>query len=390
MSQLVVGGISELFHVDETGTINLLHDAAFIVKNGVFSWIGSESDLPVAETMDCKKKAVIPGFVDSHTHLIFAGDRVQEFEGRMAGKRYAAGGIMSTVGATRAASDEELLLLYKRRVEEMLRNGITTFETKSGYGLSVKDELRSLKIASSLTDEVTLMAAHVVPAEYQDKRSDYIKLVVEDILPTAREFARWVDVFCDEGAFTAEETRQILEAASALGYKKRLHANQLKAGDGVKLGIEMGCTSIDHCSHLSNDDIAALSKSGVVATLLPIAEFSTRSPYPNARELLDAGVNVALSTDCNPGSSYSTSMSLAIALAVREMGMTPSEALKAATFMGAKALDRDDIGAIAIGKQADFLLLDAESHAHIPYRPGVDLISQVFKAGKLVLDKGMS
>lgn len=389
MSQLVVGGISELFHVDSTGTLSVLRDAAFIVENEVFTWIGSEADLPLEKNMDCKKRAVIPGFVDSHTHLIFAGDRVKEFEARMAGKRYEAGGIMSTVSATRAATDEELLTLYKKRVQEMLRNGITTFETKSGYGLSVNDELRSLRIASMLTDEVTVLSAHVVPVEYKDKRSEYVKLVIEEILPSAREFARWVDVFCDEGAFTPEETRLILEAASALGYKKRLHANQLKAGDGVKLGIEMGCSSIDHCSHLTSEDIAALSESDVVVTLLPIAEFSTRSEYPKARALLDAGVSVALSTDCNPGSSYSTSMSFAISLAVREMGMTPSEALKAATYMGAQSLAREDVGAIALGKRADFVVLDAESHAHIPYRPGVDLIAEVYKAGTLVIDKGM-
>ncbi len=389
MSQLVVGGISELFLVRESGATELLTDAAFIVENGVFAWIGKDSDLSVARTIDCKKRAVIPGFVDSHTHLIFAGDRVSEFEARMAGNPYEAGGIMSTVRATRAASDEELFDLYKKRVQEMLRNGITSFETKSGYGLSVKEELRSLKIASKLTDEVTVLAAHVVPVEYKDKRSEYVKLVIENILPEAREYASWVDVFCDEGAFTIEETRAILKAATTMGYKKRLHANQLKAGDGVKLGIEMGCVSIDHCSHLGSEDIAALSESDVVVTLLPIAEFSTRSAYPNARALLDAGVNVALSTDCNPGSSYSSSMSFAIALAVREMRMTPSEALKAATFMGAKALEREDIGAIALGKRADFLILDAPSHAHIAYRPGVDLIAEVFKAGELVLDKGM-
>jgi imidazolonepropionase len=390
MSQLVVGGISELFVVSESGATELLTDAAFIVENGVFTWIGKDADLPATLTIDCKKRAVIPGFVDSHTHLIFAGDRVSEFEARMAGNPYEAGGIMSTVRATRAASDEELFDLYKKRAQEMLRNGITTFETKSGYGLSVNDELRSLKIASMLTDEVTVLAAHVVPTEFKDKRSEYVKLVIEDILPEARKYASWVDVFCDEGAFTIEETRSILKAATTLGYKKRLHANQLKAGDGVKLGIDLGCVSIDHCSHLSSEDISALAESGVVSTLLPIAEFSTRSTYPNARALIDAGVNVALSTDCNPGSSYSTSMSLAIALAVRDMGMTPSEAIKAATFLGAKALEREDIGAIALGKRADFLILDAPSHAHIAYRPGVDLISQVFKAGELVLDKGMS
>jgi imidazolonepropionase len=389
MSQLVVGEISELFLVDENGNIDLLSDSAFIVEDGVFTWIGKEVDLPAQKNKDLQQRAVIPGFVDSHTHLIFASDRVQEFEARMAGTRYEAGGIMSTVNVTRAASDEELLAAYQKRVTELLRNGITTFETKSGYGLNVQDELRSLKLAATLTDEVTVLAAHVVPSEYRDKRSDYVKLLIEEILPKAREYARWVDVFCDEGAFSIEETREILEAATHLGYKKRLHANQLTAGEGVKLGIEMGCVSIDHCSHLSDEDISLLSTSGVVATLLPIAEFSTRSAYPNARQLIDSGVNVALSTDCNPGSSYSTSMSLVIALAVREMGMTPREALKAATFMGAKALERSDVGAIGIGKRADFLVLDAPSHAHIPYRPGVDLIAEVFKRGQLVLDKGM-
>ena len=240
MSQLVVGGISELFVVSESGATELLTDAAFIVENGVFTWIGKDADLPATLTIDCKKRAVIPGFVDSHTHLIFAGDRVSEFEARMAGNPYEAGGIMSTVRATRAASDEELFDLYKKRAQEMLRNGITTFETKSGYGLSVNDELRSLKIASMLTDEVTVLAAHVVPTEFKDKRSEYVKLVIEDILPEARKYASWVDVFCDEGAFTIEETRSILKAATTLGYKKRLHANQLKAGDGVKLGIDLG------------------------------------------------------------------------------------------------------------------------------------------------------
>ena len=389
MSQLVVGGISELFLVSESGDIDLLTDAAFIVENGIFTWIGKEVELPAQKTKDLQQKAVIPGFVDSHTHLIFASDRVQEFEARMAGTRYEAGGIMSTVTATRAASDEELLTAYQKRVAELLRNGITTFETKSGYGLNVQDELRSLKIAATLTDEVTVLAAHVMPSEYKENRSEYVRLVIEAILPKAREYARWVDVFCDEGAFTIEETRTILEAATQLGYKKRLHANQLKAGEGVKLGIEMGCVSIDHCSHLSDDDISLLSESGVIATLLPIAEFSTRSVFPNARQLIDSGVNVALSTDCNPGSSYSTSMSLVIAFAVREMGVTPREALKAATFMGARALQRSDVGVIGIGKRADFLVLDAPSHAHIPYRPGVDLIAEVFKAGQLVLDKGL-
>ena len=389
MSQLVVGGISELFLVNESGDIDLLSDSAFIVEDGVFTWIGKEVELPEQKMKDLQQRAVIPGFVDSHTHLIFASDRVQEFEARMAGTRYEAGGIMFTVNATRAASDEQLITAYQKRVAELLRNGITTFETKSGYGLNVQDELRSLKLAATLTDEVTVLAAHVVPSEYRDKRSDYVKLVIEEILPKGREYARWVDVFCDEGAFTIEETRDILEAATQLGYKKRLHASQLTAGEGVKLGIEMGCVSIDHCSHLSDDDISLLSDSGVIATLLPIAEFSTRSAFPNARQLIDSGVNVALSTDCNPGSSYSTSMSLVIALAVREMGMTPREALKAATFMGARALQRSNVGVIGVGKRADFLVLDAPSHAHIPYRPGVDLIAEVFKRGHLVLDKGM-
>ncbi|MEN9922863.1 MAG: hypothetical protein RIS09_377 [Actinomycetota bacterium] len=387
MESFVVGGISELFLVAHDGEIRLLPDAAFIVEDGIFTWIGKESDLELPTNYDVGRRSVIPGFVDSHTHLIFAGDRVQEFEARMSGQPYAAGGIMSSVNATRSATDEELLSAYTKRVHELHRNGITTFETKSGYGLTLKDELRSLKIARMHTDEVTCLAAHVVPLEYRDNREEYVRLVIDEILPAAREYASWVDVFCDVGAFSIDETRIILDAATQYGYKKRLHANQLSEGEGVKLAVELGCISVDHCSHLSESDIELLSGSMTVATLLPIAEFSTRQPYPNARNLIDRNVNVALSTDCNPGSSYSTSMSFAIALAVCEMGMTPREAIRAATFMGAMALGRNDIGAIAVGRQADFIVLDARSHAHIAYRPGVDLIAEVFKSGEQIVKK---
>ncbi|MDT4946052.1 MAG: imidazolonepropionase [Pseudonocardiales bacterium] len=358
-------------------------DAAIILDGEHIAWVGGATSAPAAdERIDVAGRAVIPGFVDSHAHLVFAGDRTAEFNARMAGTPYAAGGIHITVTATRAASDAQLRANTARLVAELLAAGVTTFECKSGYGLDVDTERRSLLVAGEFTDETTFLGAHVVPRDVS--REDYLDLLVGPMLDACAPHARWVDAFCEDGAFDADETRVVLTAGAARGLGIRVHANQLAAGPGVQLAVELGAASADHCTHLSDADVDALAGSDTVATLLPLAEFSTRSPYPDARRLLDAGVDIALATDCNPGSAYSTAMPLAVALAVREMGMTPAEAVHAATAGGAKALRRKDIGAIAPGMRADLLVLDAPSPVHLAYRPGVPIVAHVWRTGSRV------
>jgi imidazolonepropionase len=359
-------------------------DAAVVLNGDRIAWVGSASSPPAADdAVDVGGRAVIPGFVDSHAHLVFSGDRAAEFAARMSGQPYAAGGIRTTVAATRAASDEVLRANIARLATEMLEAGITTFECKSGYGLDVPTEERALRIASEFTPETTYLGAHVVPAD--TARDAYIDLVCGEMLVAATPHSRYVDVFCDQGAFDGDETRQILNAGLGAGLIPRVHANQLTEGPGVQLAVELGAASADHCTHLSAADIDALAGSATVATLLPLAEFSTRAVYPDARRMIDAGVMVALATDCNPGSAYSTSMPLAIALAVRDMRMTPAEAVFAATAMGAQALRRNDVGVIAVGKRANLAVLDAASYTHLAYRPGVPLISQVWQDGRRVV-----
>jgi imidazolonepropionase len=358
-----------------------LADAALIVDEDRVAWVGPAAAAPDADQrVDVEGRAVLPGFVDSHAHLVFAGDRSAEFAARMSGQPYAAGGIRTTVAATRAATDDQLRANLIRLAAELLHAGVTTFETKSGYGLDVATEQRSLRIAREVTPETTYLGAHVMPQGVD--RSDYVDLVCGEMLAACAPSARWVDVFCEDGAFDADETRRILQAGLAAGLEPRLHANQLTEGAGVQIAVELGAASADHCTHLSAADIDALAASGTVATLLPLVEFSTRSPYPPARALLDAGATVAIATDCNPGSGFSTSMPLAIALAVREMRMTPGEAVQAATLGGAKALRRNDIGWLGAGARADFVVLDAPTYIHLAYRPGVPLIDQVWRAGQ--------
>ncbi|MEO5535518.1 MAG: imidazolonepropionase, partial [Pseudolysinimonas sp.] len=320
----------------------------------------------------------IPGFVDSHGHLMFAGDRADEFEARMAGETYEAGGIRRTVRLTREASDAALLANAQRLIAEARRQGTTTMEIKSGYGLTVSDEERALNVAATLTDEVTYLGAHVVPEGIG--RDDYVDLVCGEMLEACAPHAKWIDVFCETGAFTVEESRRILEAGAAAGLGLRMHAAQLGESDGVRLAVELGAASVDHCTYLTDADVDALAGSTTVATLLPGVEFSTRQPYPDARRLLDAGVTVALACDCNPGSSYTTSMAFCIAMAVRDMGLTPAEAVRAATLGGAAALRRDDIGHLRTGARADLVVLDAPTYVHLAYRPGVPLVHQVITA----------
>jgi len=334
--------------------------------------------------VDAAGRAVIPGFVDSHTHLVFGGDRADEFAARMAGQPYAAGGIRTTVAATRAASDDELRRRLAGFVTELHAQGTTTFEIKTGYGLTVQDEARLTRLAAEVTPEVTFLGAHVVPAEYVDARDEYVELAAGPMLAACASHAKWVDVFCERGAFTADESRRVLEAGMARGLVPRVHGNQLGPGPGVQLAVALGAASVDHCTYLGDDDVAALAGSDTVATLLPGVEFSTRHPYPDARRLIDAGVTVALASDCNPGTSFTSSMPLMIALAVREMGMTVPEAVWAATAGGAVALRRDDIGHLAPGARADLVLLDAPSRTHLAYRPGVPLVHAVYKDGARV------
>ncbi len=360
-------------------------EAAVLVAGGRIAWVGDASDAPAAdETVDAGGRAVIPGFVDSHTHLVFGGDRADEFEARMTGTPYAAGGIRRTVAATRAAGDAELRARLAGFVAELHAQGTTTFEVKTGYGLTVADEERLARVAAEVTSEVTFLGAHVVPAEYAHDRDAYVELVVGEMLDACAPHSRWIDVFCEQGAFTPDESRRILAAGVAAGLRPRLHGNQLGHGEGVRLAVAAGAASVDHCTYLDDADIAALAGSATVATLLPGVEFSTRQPYPDARRLLDAGVTVAIASDCNPGSSFTSSMPLMIALAVREMGMSPAEAVWAATAGGARALRRADIGAIAPGMRADLVLLDAPTRVHLAYRPGVPLIASVWKDGVAV------
>ncbi|WP_419705968.1 imidazolonepropionase [Promicromonospora sp. NFX87] len=374
--------------------------AAVIMEAGRVAWTGPAASAPAADVaVDLGGRSVIPGFVDSHSHTVFAGDRSAEFAARMTGEPYTGGGIATTVAATRAATEESLRARAQALVREMLAQGTTTVEIKSGYGQDVATEARTLRIARELTHETTYLGAHTVPAEYADDRPGYLRLVTGPMLAACAPHARWVDVFCEPAAPTAfdeEESRAVLLAGIRAGLGARVHGNQLSAGPGVRLAVEVGAASVDHCTHLTGADVDALAGSwsagpdglrgsGTVATLLPAVEFSTRSPYPDARRLLAAGVPVALATDCNPGSGYSSSMPFVVALAVREMGMSPAEALWSATAGGAVALRRDDVGHLGIGARADLTVLDAPSHTYLAYRPGVPLVSEVWKDSARVI-----
>jgi imidazolonepropionase len=387
MTSTLVHNISQLVTNDPAhdGTkLGVIENAALLIEDGVVAWAGPDADAPthhIKRKLDAKGRAVIPGFVDSHTHMIFAGDRSKEFRARMLGETYTAGGIAHTVEKTRAASDELLRSNAQSLLNEAYSTGTTTVEIKSGYGLTVNDERRSLEIAQGLTDETTFLGAHVVPVEYKKNPKDYVDLVTGTMLDAVLPFSKWIDVFCDKGAFSPDDARTILKAGMAKGLLPRIHANQLQEGQGVRLGVELDAASVDHVSHLSEKDIEALSKSKTVATLLPGAEFSTRSAYPDVRPLLEASITVALASDCNPGSSYTTSMAFIMAIAVREMHFSPEQALWSATMGGAKALRRDDIGHLFEGARANFSILKADSYIHLAYRPGVQLIEQVWRDG---------
>jgi imidazolonepropionase len=383
MTALVIDDIGVLVTNDPElgeGPLGIVRDAALVLQDGQVAAVeraGAAGD----ERLDAAGRCVIPGFVDSHTHLVFAGDRADEFAARMSGRPYEAGGIRVTTEATRSASDSELRELTERRRDEALRAGITHLEIKSGYGLDTEGERRLCEIAAVFTDDVTFLGAHVVPPEYEGRADEYVELVCGEMLAACAPYARWIDVFCERGAFDAEQSRAVLEAGRDAGLGLRVHGNQLGPGPGVKLAAELGAASVDHCTYLADDDIEALADSETVATFLPATDFSTRQPYPDARRAIDAGVSVAIATNTNPGSSNTTSMSFCIALAVRDLRMTVDEAVAAATLGGARALLRNDVGHLAPGARADAVLLDASSYADLVYRPGVPLVAATVANG---------
>lgn len=384
MTATAITGIGELATCDGTGAggLGARQDQALVVDAGRIAWVGPAAAVPAAdEQVDLDGRAVLPGFVDAHAHLVFAGDRSAEFAARMAGERYDGGGIATTVAATRAADDATLRRLLAGRLAEMRAQGTTTVEIKSGYGLDVAHEARALRLAAEVTDETTYLGAHVVPPESRGSEADraaYLDLVTGEMLAACAPHARWVDVFCEPAspyAFTEEESRAVLLAGREAGLGLRVHGNQLDHGPGVRLAVELEAASVDHCTFLDDADVDALVDAAgtTMATLLPGVEYSTRMPYPDGRALIDAGVSVALATDCNPGTCATSSMPFVIALAVRELGMTTQEAVVAATRGGARALRRDDVGRIEVGARADLCVLDAPTHQHLAYRPGVPL-----------------
>ena len=383
MSALVIDRIGVLVTNDPSrgeGPLGIVRDAALVLESGRVTAVeraGAAGD----ERFDAGGRCVIPGFVDSHTHLVFAGDRADEFVARMAGRPYEAGGIRVTTEATRAASTAELIALTRARREEGIRAGITQVEIKSGYGLDVASEERCCAVAGGFSDDVTFLGAHVVPAEYEDRPDAYVDLVCGAMLAACAPLSRWIDVFCEKGAFDADQSRAVLTAGRAAGLGLRVHGNQLGPGPGICLAVELGAASVDHCTFLEAADIEALAGGNTVATFLPAADFSTRQPYPDARRVIDAGAPYAIATNCNPGSSYTTSMTFCIALAVREMNMTIEEALLAATLGGARALRRDDLGRLVPGSRADAVLLEAPSYTHLVYRPGVPLVAATWIGG---------
>lgn len=356
--------------------------AALVLDGDRVAWVGDAAAAPAAdERVDVEGRAVLPGWVDSHTHLVFAGDRTAEFGARMAGKPYTAGGIAVTVAATRAASDEQLAVGLRKHIAEAVAQGTTYLETKTGYGLTVADELRSARLAATAADEVTFLGAHLVPADMST--ADYVDLVCGEMLAVVAPHVRWADVFCETGAFDEDESRAVLTAAAALGLGLRVHGNQLGYGPGVQLAVEMGAASVDHCTYLTQSDVDALAQSSTVATLLPACDLSTKQPLPNARELVDSGVTFALASNCNPGSSYTSSMAYCVTTAVLQMGLSVEEAVRAATWGGARALRREDeVGVLKVGARADVHVLDAPSATHLAYRPGVPLTHAVWRAGE--------
>ncbi|APT93736.1 imidazolonepropionase [Corynebacterium phocae] len=389
-------GISELRTVSKRGTIK---DAAIVVEDGQISWVGPQSglvelDADFGEIIDLGGRAVLPGWVDSHTHMVFDGDRSEEFEARMAGQDYAAGGIAVTMEATRQAGTNRLEQLVRQRVQAAHAGGTTHFETKTGYGLSVDSELESAKVAKQFTDDVTFLGAHLVPPGSDAEQ--YVEEVVGPMLDAVAPHVDWIDVFCERGAFNEEQSRRVLAAGKAAGLGLRVHGNQLGEGPGVALAVEMGAASVDHVNYLSGGDVALLAGSDTVATILPACDLSTRQPLAPARQLLDAGATVAIASNLNPGTSYTSSMNYCVTTAVLQQQLTLDEAIAAATAGGAKALRRHDVGlgkdgsgrpakgTLVPGAAADLHVLDTANAIDLAYRPGMPMTYATYVGGKKV------
>jgi imidazolonepropionase len=370
MSATLISNIGQLI-TNSDFALGIINNAAIVIENGKVLWVGPNSSAPASDlNIDAENSVVTPGFVDSHTHAVFSGDRHKDYVARMAGSKYASGGIKTTVAATRAASVDELRNTTKKLINRAKSTGTTTIEIKSGYGLDVETESKILRVAQEFTKETTFLGAHVIPQEFSSNRSDYIDLVKNEMLEACAPYAKWIDVFCDESAFTVDEAREIITSGLNKGLKGRIHGNQIADSGGADLAAELKLASVDHCTHVSDKSIENLAAAKVVATLLPGAEFFTKSKYPDAKRYLDAGVTVALATDCNPGSSFITSMPVVMSFAIREMNLTPEQAFYAATKGGAMALQRDDIGHLEVGATADLVIWNAPSFEHIPYRMG--------------------
>jgi len=387
MTSHLFTNIAELRTVDRDDRV--ITDAAIVTDGDRIVWVGQASEAPAADrSTDLTGHAVLPGWVDSHTHMLFAGDRAAEFEARMAGEAYTAGGIGVTTGATRAATDDELRSLLRERIAEARADGTTTIETKTGYGLTIDDEVRMARIAADEVDQVTFLGAHLVP----DGRDadEYTAEVAGPMLDAVRPYVQWADVFCERGAFDESQSRTVLRAAAAAGLGVRVHGNQLGTGPGVRLAVEFGAASVDHVNHLDPSDIDALAgtwsgdRVGTVATCLPACDLSTREPLAPGRALLDAGVTIALASNLNPGTSYTSAMSFCVTTAVLQMRLTLAEAIRAATYGGALALRmQDEVGSIEVGKRADLHVLRAPSAIHLAYRPGMPMTHAVIVAGQV-------
>lgn len=382
-------GISELRTVSERGTLN---DAAIIAQSGTIAWVGPASEAPAAdEQVDLGGRAVLPGWVDSHTHMVFDGDRSAEFEARISGGSYEAGGIAVTMDATRQAGTDRLDQLVADRVAAGRCGGTTTFETKTGYGLNTESEVEAAKVASHHVDDVTFLGAHLVPPGADAE--EYLDEVVGPMLEGVAPYVQWIDVFCERGAFNEEQSRRVLEAGKKLGLGLRVHGNQLGEGPGVALAVELGAASVDHVNHLSDEDVELLANSDTVATMLPACDLSTREPLAPGRKLLDAGATLAIASNLNPGTSYTSSMNYCVTTAVLQQHLSVDEAIHAATTGGATALRRHNVGnghdpqgrpakgTIVEGAAADLHVLDAPSAVHLAYRPGMPLSYRTFVAG---------
>jgi imidazolonepropionase len=375
-----------------------MRNAVVAIDGDKISFVGTAKDAPFlgnGEILQCGGAAVLPGFVDAHTHLIFAGDRSDEFSRRLAGESYSqvateGGGILSTVSATRAATEEQLFDLAVDRAWRMIRSGTTTIEVKSGYGLDLETELRLLRVANRLGDtlpitvKITFLGAHSIPPEFANDRTGYIDLVVETMLPEVAPFADYCDVFVEEGAFTVDEARKIFAVATEFGLGARVHAEQLSRFGGARLAAEIGAVSADHLDYATMEDAQALAAAGTSAVLVPGASYTLRSDQAPGQMLIEAGCNIALATDCNPGTSYFEAISPIISLAVVQMGLTVDQAIHAATRGGASSLGLDDRGFIEAGARADMIVLDAPNVAHIPYRPATNLVGTVISGGVVI------